>query len=259
MMMLRRALSMLFLAGTLSAFTHSQAQSQTQDQAKDKPMRAFVELFTSQGCSSCPPADQLFSELALQPDLIVISLPVDYWDYLGWKDTLAKAAYTNRQRAYAQLRGDRKVYTPQAVVNGIAHTIGSSRQEIEAKAQATYGQKGAMSPALNLRMEAGKLKVTVIGPAQAHSATAQVLAIPTVSQVEVTIGRGENSGRKIVYANVARDILPLGIWDGTNASFDLPLDQFKAMGADGYVVIVQSGSREQPGAVLSAMQARLKP
>lgn len=255
MLLLPRARSMLFLAGILSIVMQSQAQSQ----AKDKPMRAFVELFTSQGCSSCPPADQLFNELASQPDLIVVSLPVDYWDYLGWKDTLAKSAYTNRQRAYAQLRGDRKVYTPQAVVNGIAHAIGSSRQEIEAKAHATYGQKGAMSPALDLRMEAGKLRVTTAGVVQISSGAAQVLAIPTMSRAEVTIGRGENSGRKIVYANVARDILPLGPWNGTNAFFDLPLEQFRAMGADGYVVIVQSGSREQPGAVLGAMQASLKP
>src|ERR1043166_7464075 len=80
--------------------------------------RAVVELFTSQGCSSCPPADELIGQLAKDPSLVAMSLPIDYWDYLGWKDTLAKPAHTARQRAYAQVRGDRAVYTPQAVING---------------------------------------------------------------------------------------------------------------------------------------------
>src|SRR5437868_8689477 len=80
--------------------------------------RGVIELFTSQGCSSCPPADKLAGELARDPSLVVLSLPVDYWDYLGWKDTLALPGHTNRQRAYSKTRGDREVYTPQVVVNG---------------------------------------------------------------------------------------------------------------------------------------------
>src|SRR5690349_13684536 len=81
--------------------------------------RAVVELFTSQGCSSCPPADHLLSELARDPNIIALTLPVTYWDYLGWKDTLGSAAHSARQKAYSMARGDRKVYTPQVIVNGI--------------------------------------------------------------------------------------------------------------------------------------------
>src|SRR5262252_317883 len=94
--------------------------------------RGVVELFTSQGCSSCPPADKLAGELSRDPSLVVLSLAIDYWDYLGWKDTLALTGHGNRQRAYARVRGDREVYTPQVVVNGAAQAIGSDRAAIDA-------------------------------------------------------------------------------------------------------------------------------
>jgi len=92
--------------------------------AKADP-RAVIELFTSQGCSSCPAADQLLAELQADPSVIPLSLPIDYWDYLGWKDTLALPGHTKRQKAYSHVRGDREIYTPQVVVNGIAQAIGS--------------------------------------------------------------------------------------------------------------------------------------
>src|SRR5690349_24983827 len=93
--------------------------------------RGVVELFTSQGCSSCPPADALLAELANDPSLVAISVPIDIWDYLGWKDTLAIPRNTVRQRAYAQARGDGQVYTPQAVVDGSVHVLGSDKLAVE--------------------------------------------------------------------------------------------------------------------------------
>src|SRR5436189_6222695 len=93
--------------------------------------RAVVELFTSQGCSSCPPADKIIGELARDPSVIALSLPIDYWDYLGWKDTLADSRFSARQRAYSQVRRDRNVYTPQAVAKVSLHVIGSDRDSIE--------------------------------------------------------------------------------------------------------------------------------
>src|SRR3989440_1108156 len=93
--------------------------------------RAVVELFTSQGCSSCPPADRILGELAQDPSIIALSMPIDYWDYLGWKDTLADARFSARQRAYSRVRGDREVYTPQLVVNGAVHVVGSDRESIQ--------------------------------------------------------------------------------------------------------------------------------
>src|SRR5438874_11007043 len=92
---------------------------------------AVIELFTSQGCSSCPPADKLVGELGSDPSLVALSLPIDYWDYLGWTDTLADPRNSARQRAYSHARGDREVYTPQVVVNGSQHALGSDREAIE--------------------------------------------------------------------------------------------------------------------------------
>src|SRR5438270_11369978 len=110
----------------------------------EKP-RAVIELFTSQGCSSCPPADKLAGELARDPSLVVMSPPIDYWDYLGWKDTLALPGHTNRQRAYSKSRGDREVYTPQVVVNGIKHVLGSDQTAIENAVTQTHKQPGTLS------------------------------------------------------------------------------------------------------------------
>src|ERR1700750_688452 len=107
--------------------------------------RAVVELFTSQGCSSCPPADKLLGELAKDANVIALSLPIDYWDYLGWKDTLADKRFTARQKAYSHMRGDRDVYTPQVVVNGSAHVVGSDRAKIEGAIDATKKTEGVMS------------------------------------------------------------------------------------------------------------------
>src|ERR1700710_1626336 len=106
--------------------------------------RAVVELFTSQGCSSCPPADRILGELAKDPTLIALSMPIDYWDYLGWKDTLADARFSARQKAYSQVRGDREVYTPQVVVNGSVQVIGSDREGIEEAIASTGSAAGVL-------------------------------------------------------------------------------------------------------------------
>src|SRR5215475_13799398 len=92
--------------------------------------RAVIELFTSQGCSSCPAADELLAKFQADPTLIALSLPVDYWDYLGWKDTLANHSFSQRQHAYSAVRGDRSVYTPQIVVDGVQHAVGSNGDEV---------------------------------------------------------------------------------------------------------------------------------
>ena len=120
----------------------------------------MVELFTSQGCSSCPAADKLLGELAHDPSLIALSLPVDYWDYLGWKDTLALHGHTNRQRAYASARGDRDVYTPQVVVNGIVHVLGSDKAAIEHAIAQTRATRRPLPLPVTLKIADGKLPST---------------------------------------------------------------------------------------------------
>src|SRR5438552_18305795 len=117
--------------------------------------RAVVELFTSQGCSSCPPADKVIGDLANDPSVIALSMPIDYWDYLGWKDTLADSRFSARQRAYSRMRGDREVYTPQVIVNGSAHVIGSDRAGIELAMGDTRKIDGVMSVPVSMTF-AGK-------------------------------------------------------------------------------------------------------
>src|SRR3954467_7215151 len=134
--------------------------------------RAVVELFTSQGCSSCPPADRIIGELAKDPSVIALSLPIDYWDYLGWKDTLADSRFSARQRAYSQMRGDREVYTPQVVVNGSLHVIGSDRAGIERAMADTKKADRVMSVPVSMTVADKQINVSVAasskGPAAAH-------------------------------------------------------------------------------------------
>src|SRR6476659_6997635 len=133
--------------------------------------RAVVELFTSQGCSSCPPADKIIGELAKDPNVIALSMPIDYWDYLGWKDTLADARFSARQKAYSHMRGDRDVYTPQVVVNGSAKVIGSDRACIETAITDTEKAAGVMSVPVSLSLSGKQINVSVAaskGPNVAH-------------------------------------------------------------------------------------------
>src|ERR1700728_2399450 len=130
--------------------------------------RALLELFTSQGCSSCPAADKLLGELAADPTLVAISDPIDYWDYLGWKDTLANPGHSARQRAYARVRGDQQVYTPQIVVNGAMHVLGSDRAAIERGIAQTDQKPAVMSLPVLVSVGGSNLSVNVAANDAAH-------------------------------------------------------------------------------------------
>ncbi len=214
-------------------------------------VRGVVELFTSQGCSSCPPADQLIGELAHDPGLVALSLPIDYWDYLGWKDTLAKPRHSARQRGYAQIRGDREVYTPQVVVNGTVHVLGSDRGAIE-RAIATTSHSGpTLSVPVKLALAGDELTVSVEA-ANGNSPPGEVWLCALSKSVPVTIGRGENHGRTIAYHNVIRRWLKLGDWTGTAHTFNVPATEFAADGVDAVAVLIQGGTAENPKIMLGA-------
>ena len=165
----------------------------------------MIELFTSQGCSSCPPADKLAGELARDPSLVVMSLPIDYWDYLGWKDTLAIPGHTKRQRAYSKSRGDREVYTPQVVVNGTTHVLGSDKDAIEHAIAQTRKQPGTLSLAVSLSVTGEQISDHGAGR-QGRRDQGEIWLCPITKNVPVTIGRGENSGHTITYHNVVRQL-----------------------------------------------------
>jgi hypothetical protein len=213
--------------------------------------RAVVELFTSQGCSSCPAADKVLGDLARDPSVIALSLPIDYWDYLGWKDTLADTRFSARQRAYSHMRGDREVYTPQAVVNGTIHVLGSDRAGIEEAAIRTHGDAEVMSVPVSINQANSALNVTV---AEGHGPVAhgEVWVCAVSKAVAIRIGRGENRGREVTYHNVVRNWLKVGDWTGKAGSWSVPLENIKSEGVDAAVVYVQDGNRDRPGPMLGA-------
>jgi hypothetical protein len=184
-----------------------------------------VELFTSQGCSSCPPADAFLGELVGREDVIGLSLNVDYWDYIGWRDTLGSPAHSKRQRDYARKRGDNRVYTPQMVINGHRHAVGSDRDTVlRILAEEAQRTERSIVP-LTIADRGAELAVTV-GAASNDILRKEstILLLTLLPVVTVPIEKGENAGRQVSYHNVVRRIFPAGMWQGDPAFIKLPKD-----------------------------------
>jgi hypothetical protein len=210
--------------------------------------KAVLELFTSQGCNSCPPADAILGEFAKDPDILALSFPVDYWDYLGWKDTLASHDNTVRQKAYADARGDRQVYTPQVVVNGAAHVVGSNRQQIEA----ALSTSAALPVPITMMPGTDSTTVTV-GAANAggkHKGTIWLALYD--DPVTVPIDRGENTGIAVTYYNVVRKLRPIAMWKGKEVTIELPKSELDQAAVSRCAVILQTEENGLPGPILGA-------
>ena len=220
--------------------------------------RAVIELFTSQGCSSCPPADKIIGELAKDPSVIALSMPIDYWDYLGWKDTLADSRFSARQKAYSHARGDRNLYTPQAIVNGSVQVIGSDRASIEGAIKNTSKADGVMSVPVTMTLSGKLLNVSVAASKEPTAARGEVWICSVSKAIPISIGRGENRGQQITYYNVVRNLLKVGDWNGSSGSWTVPLENISREGVDAAVVYVQDGNREKPGAMLGAAYTALR-
>jgi hypothetical protein len=223
---MRRLLALLLVLGRPAAA------------AGDRPV--MVELFTSQGCSSCPPADAFLAELAKREDVVALSFHVDYWNYIGWQDPFASAWATQRQRDYGRALGQRYVYTPEMVVGGAAHAAGSNRAEIErllAEARARPG------PEITLAREGDTLRVRV----GAGSGSGTVLLAEIDGEHVTTVARGENGGRTLRNVNVVRRLQTLGPWRGE------ALELSVAAAPRRCAVWVQA---DGPGPVLGAALAR---
>jgi hypothetical protein len=243
-----RSLAILALAGLAAMLSPREAGAQAAETSAQ--IKAVYELFTSQACSSCPAADAILGRLAKRDDVIALTLPVDYWDYLGWRDTLARAEFTDRQKAYAKVLGDGMVYTPQAVVSGLAHVNGSNEEGIEQAIEKTAKLFRATRVAVNLTAANGRLVIDVAPAADGvvpKEATVWLAAI--ASSVEVPITRGENQGRTIVYTNVVRRLMPIGTWNGTEMIVKLDRHAFMGSGADRCAVLLQQG---QGGPIVGA-------
>ncbi|MCB1502267.1 MAG: DUF1223 domain-containing protein [Bauldia sp.] len=211
--------------------------------------KAVLELFTSQGCNSCPPADAILGDYAKDGSVLALSYPVDYWDYLGWKDTLASHENTLRQKSYAEARGDRQVYTPQVVVNGTTHVVGSNRRQIEA---ALDTSKPLPVP---VTMSAGTDSTTVtVGDAEASGPSKGTIWLAMYADpITVPIERGENTGKSITYYNVVRKLRPIAMWKGKEVSIELPKSELDQAEVSRCAVILQTEhDNGLPGAILGA-------
>ncbi len=217
--------------------------------ARAAEIKHVIELFTSQGCSSCPPADRLLANMARGADTVALSFPVDTWDYIGWKDTFASPLFTARQQAYARARGDGRVYTPQVVVDGLKAEVGSDRHGID-RAIVSSAEPVLAVP-MTIEEDGGYLHVSIgSAPASAKGiGAAGVYILRVMRSRNVEIGRGENSGHSVTYTNVVRAMSKIGDWSGRPLRFDML--ELKADG-EGYVVLLQAGAPDKPAAILAA-------
>lgn len=228
------------LAGYAVLFGPMECQAEATTTAPK--VKAVVELYTSQGCSSCPSADALLGRLAQRDGIIAISWGVNYWDYLGWRDTAARPEFTERQKGYAKMLGDGMVYTPQAVINGLVHVNGSDEGKIERAIDRSFKAFAATQVPVSLTATDGKL-VAEIGAAPQGAAVkeATVWVAPLAGSVEVPITKGENRGKTIVYSNVARGLIPVGTWNGKPMTVRLDRHNFMYGDADRCAVLLQQG------------------
>lgn len=191
----------------------------------------LLELFTSQGCSSCPPADELLAEYSKKPGIITLSFSVDYWNYLGWHDTLSSPESSERQRDYASTRGDGRVYTPQVVVNGVSHVNGANAAAIDmAIRKAKKHLKNVRVP-VTMHAEGHTLVIEIAAAPKASSMRAATIWLAVAKEEEtVAITRGENRGKKITYTHPVRDLTPIGMWKGEKMTLRLPLKDLQTRG-----------------------------
>ncbi len=202
-----------------------------------------VELFTSQGCSSCPPADHMLHELTKRDNVIPLALHVDYWDYIGWKDEFARPEHTARQKAYAAAAGRRSVYTPQMIINGGDSIVGARGMELSE----TIMRHSALPKLVDLSVQRQGTEVAIRATVLKNSARGEMIVqlVRYSPSRSVKITRGENAGRDMTYANVVSELDIVAEWNGRD-----PLDiTTPVAGSDPYAVLVQ---RAGHGAILAA-------
>ena len=209
--------------------------------AGDNPPRpVVVELYTSQGCNSCPPADALLAQLATRKDVLAMTLPITYWDMLGWKDTYGSDANTHRQESYANTLGRGGVYTPQMIVDGVDDIVGSRQPKVLAAIAAREADMKAVPVEVS---ETPDYLRVVVGASSApklpNDVTIWMFHILSHGSVDITAG--ENQGRKLAYRNIVRDVRSLGSWKGDSISIAMPRHDLSVPYDDVAVVLQQGG------------------
>jgi hypothetical protein len=206
------------------------------------PPKNVLELFTSQGCDTCPPADTVLASFAGQPDIIAITLPVDIWDYLGWKDTLATDKNSERQKAYAKARGDGAIYTPQVVVNGMIGVNGSDPAAIkEAIKVSDEALKGGRVP-IRFWHERNSIKIEAGDAPPGFNYKEATIWFAVVQKLaQVPVQRGDNQGKTLTYTNIVREMLPVGTWNGKAMSLQLARTAVMRPETEAAIILLQEG------------------
>lgn len=241
-MTIARAIILVLLGATAGAASPAAA---TEEQTL-----VVVELFTSQGCSSCPPADAYLGELAQRPGILALAYHVDYWNYIGWTDPFASKLATQRQRDYCKQLNMRYVYTPQMVINGVTEGVGSERETIGPLIKAAMDEKGLRQHVTILREAPGKLVVHVDAGSTTEPATLWLVGFDREHATPVP--RGENEGQTLREYQIVRSTEAIGTWQGE--ALDLVLTVDRPAGDGGIAVLLQQGGS---GRIIGA--AVLKP
>ncbi|EJC81684.1 uncharacterized secreted protein [Rhizobium leguminosarum bv. trifolii WSM2297] len=217
--------------------------------AEDGTPKGVVELFTAQGCSSCPPADAAFRKLVSQGDVIALAYHVDYWNYLGWADTLSSKENTERQYGYARTMGRSNVYTPQAIVNGRGHLAGADLSGINSKIDTYSGEGNGLTVPISASMRGDELEIK-IGAGQGK---ANVVMVYFDKEKTIEVEKGENSGKKLSYLHSVTNVETVGMWDGKATSLTLPASVLQRPQLEGCAILLQSATDNgDPAAILGA-------
>ncbi|MCB9992159.1 MAG: DUF1223 domain-containing protein [Hyphomicrobiaceae bacterium] len=208
--------------------------------------KAVVELFTSQGCSSCPPADAILSDISARSDVIALAYHVDYWDYIGWADTFASPRFSALQRAYAKSWNKDRVYTPQMVINGISDVVGSRQMAVnEALSRASLP--------VEMTLSNDGHAVTIDIPANPGLKPSILWMVTYRNSADVEIARGENAGRTIAYTQIVTDRRSLGMWEpGEGLHMVVPTTDMMGSDAEGFAFLLQQDADGLPGPILAA-------
>lgn len=214
------------------------------------PPKNVLELFTSQGCDTCPPADHVLAAYAERPDIIAITLPVDIWDYLGWKDTLASDKNSERQKAYAKARGDGAIYTPQMIVNGMIGVPGSDLVAIDDALKITSEALAGARVPIRFWHERNSIVIEAAdAPEALKDKEATIWFAVVQKKADVPVDRGDNKGKTLTYTNIVREMIPVGTWNGKAMSLRLARTAIMTPDTQACIVLLQEG---KAGPILGA-------
>lgn len=239
-------------AALMLAFSSGVMAQEGPVKSQAKRPKAVVEMFTSQGCGFCPPADELLGELARSGEVVALAYHVDYWDYLGWRDTMATAENSARQHEYSRAFGSRSVYTPQAIVNGRQEMNGATRDKLDNVIGNISSAEGGLTVDLSVSYQ-GATMVIETGASDRPVRNAQLMVVYFEPATRVEIGHGKNAGHEITYWNAVSSFHSTGMWHGSKTRIELPVNEIARKGAGGCAVLLQEiDDNNLPGAILGA-------